>query len=472
MKKKPASSETKKSAFKPKRRAEQLAPSNGLESEPVSGSKDIGIKARVAALKLMQRALAARSGLDEGLSHKEFLALSHEERSFARALCMLGLRQIGFIDSIIKKRTKGLNDEVIDLLRLGLIQMKAMYVPDFAAVSTTVKLAERSDATRPFKGLINAVLRGVSRDKDLLQSNDEALLPDWLGARYESQYGRDSRLGIGRTLLIEPKTDLSFINSDHCQDFAEKTGSLSLWDKGLRSELKGDVATWPHYEKGSWWVQDCAAQLPVALLGDLNGQSVLDMCAAPGGKTLQLLASRASVVALDRSKTRLSRLSENIERFKPALGVNHLPVITHCIDAESFETDSQFDSVLLDAPCSATGTFRRQPEVLWATTPLDIARLADLQHRLLDRAAPLVKEGGVLLYCTCSLEREEGETQILGFLHRHKEFVLECPNQEIIAKFGVTVHDDRPWIRLLPHEREGGQDGFFIALMRKISPSS
>lgn len=345
-----------------------------------TGPKDIGIKARVAALQLMEKALSSRSGLDEGLSAKSFLALSLEERSFARALCMLGLRQLGFIDAIIKKRTKGLNDQVIGLLRLGLIQMKAMQVPDFAAVSTTVKMAERSDATRPFKGLINAVLRGVARDQDLMRPNDEALLPDWLGARYDSQYGREIRLKIGRTLLTEPKTDLSFLNPQACQDFAETTGSAALWAKGLRSELKGDIAQWPHYENGGWWVQDIAAQLPVALLGDVTGQSVLDMCAAPGGKTLQLLASGAQVMALDRSKTRLNRLNENIDRLKVAVPDKSLTVSCLCEDAELFETNDQFDGVLLDAPCSATGTFRRQPEVLWATSPTDISRLADLRH--------------------------------------------------------------------------------------------
>ena len=472
MKKKPATTQSPKSALKPKKRIPAGQINQLHEGGSDCDSKDIGIRARVAALKLMEKALSTRSGLDEGLMAKEFLTLSPDERSFARALCMLGLRQIGFIDTIIKKRTKGLNDEVVGLLRLGLIQMKAMHVPDFAAVSTTVKLAERSDATRPFKGLINAVLRGVARDKDLLKPQEETLLPDWLGARYESQYGQLSRLGIARALLIEPKTDLSFISPYDCKAFSSETSSLRLWDKGLRSELKGDIVQWPHYEKGIWWVQDISAQLAVALMGNIRGQSVIDMCAAPGGKALQLLAGGAEVTALDRSKTRLSRLNENIDRLRLALPLESLSVSTLCVDAESYQSTEHFDGVLLDAPCSATGTFRRQPEVLWATTPLDIARLADLQHRLLDKAASLVKLGGWLLYCTCSLEREEGETQILGFLRRHKDFSLETPNEAILAQFGVTLTSDHPWIRLLPHEREGGQDGFFIALLRRIKPSS
>jgi 16S rRNA (cytosine967-C5)-methyltransferase len=212
-------------------------------------------------------------------------------------------------------------------------------------------------------------------------------------------------------------------------------------------------------------VQDASSAAPVALLGDLTGKTAIDLCAAPGGKTLQLLAKGAAVVALDRSKNRLKRVEENLARtgYQAEMLMG---------DAETFEDKRQFDIVLLDAPCSATGTFRRQPDVLWATRPSDIAKLADVQHRLLDSAADRVKDGGTLLYCTCSLEREEGETQVVAFLRRHKNFSVAPVSAEDAAKAGIPAQSvcAEGWLRLLPHQRPGGQDGFFIArLIRQMS---
>ncbi|HTN40710.1 MAG TPA: RsmB/NOP family class I SAM-dependent RNA methyltransferase, partial [Asticcacaulis sp.] len=191
-------------------------------------------------------------------------------------------------------------------------------------------------------------------------------------------------------------------------------------------------------------------------------KTAIDLCAAPGGKTMQLAARGASVVALDRSKNRLKRVEENLERTK-------LTVEIQMADAETFEDNRKFDIVLLDAPCSATGTFRRQPDVLWGTKPTDIAKLADVQHRLLDSAAKRVKIGGDLVYSTCSLEREEGETQVLAFLRRHKDFSLVKLLPETAADMGIPAESITPdgWARLLPHQRPGGQDGFFIARLTR-----
>jgi len=198
------------------------------------------------------------------------------------------------------------------------------------------------------------------------------------------------------------------------------------------------------------------------VLGDITGKTAIDLCAAPGGKTMQLAARGATVTALDRSKNRLKRVEENLERTKLAADIQ-------MADAENYEDDRQFDVVLLDAPCSATGTFRRQPDVLWATRPADIAKLADVQHRLLDSAAGRVKPGGDLVYSTCSLEREEGETQILAFLRRHTDFSLVKLSPESAADMGIPAESIRPegWVRLLPHQRPGGQDGFFIAKLTR-----
>ncbi|MDI7775848.1 RsmB/NOP family class I SAM-dependent RNA methyltransferase [Asticcacaulis sp. EMRT-3] len=431
----------------------------------VDDGGDIGLKARTAALDLVKAALEKRSGFDEAVTRSEFLALSDSERGFARALALLMLRRLGQLDHIIAKKTKKLpNHEVIDLLRLGLAQIGFMQVPDFAAVSTTVKLADRSTATRPFKGLINAILRGVVREGGLPAPVVSKLAPDWLFQRWKMTYGEADAEAMAMVLTGEPATDLSFKTPAALSELAPALEGETLGPLTLRSALRGDVRDWAGYGEGVWWVQDAAASVPVSLLGDLSGKTAIDLCAAPGGKTLQLLASGASVVALDRSKNRLKRVEENLAR------IGYIAELAMA-DAEGFEDARQFDVVLLDAPCSATGTYRRQPDVLWGTRPSDIAKLADVQHRLLDSAARRVAPGGDLIYCTCSLEREEGETQVLAFLRRNQAFELVKIAPDLAESLGVPSASLRPegWLRLLPHQRDGGQDGFFVALLKRCA---
>ncbi|ESQ85661.1 hypothetical protein AEAC466_00370 [Asticcacaulis sp. AC466] len=433
-----------------------------------SDDGDIGMNARIAAMTLIDAALTKRSGFDEAVTRAEFLSLSESERSFARAMALLVLRRLGQLDHLIEKRTqKTPSAAVCDLLRIGLVQIGFMNVPDFAAVSTTVKLAERASNTRPFKGLINAILRGVIRDQEKFGGGLPApiasrLAPDWLYARWKAAYGEDNANGIAYTLTEEPATDLTFKSQADLERHAEALEGADLGGLTLRSALRGDLREWAAYEDGVWWVQDVAATAPVNVLGDITGKTAIDLCAAPGGKTMQLAARGAQVVALDRSKNRLKRVEENLAR-------TGLSAEIAMADAETYDDTRQFDIVLLDAPCSATGTFRRQPDVLWATRPADIAKLADVQHRLLDSAADRVKPGGDLVYSTCSLEREEGETQILAFLRRHKDFTLVKLLPESAADIGVPAESIRPegWLRLLPHHRPGGQDGFFVAKLRR-----
>ena len=469
---------TKPPAGKPgfQRKAGPRPPSKGMAAriaarapvhpEPVTDNKDdgdIGMNARLAALTLVDAALEKRSGFDEAASRAEFLSLSDSERGFARALALTLLRRLGQLDDIIEKRTqKTPSDAVCALLRLGLAQIGFMGVPDFAAVSTTVKLAERRSDTRPFKGLINAILRGVIRDGGLRSPNAAKLAPDWLFQRWKTAYGEDNARGIALTLTEEPATDLSFKTTADLDRLKDDLHGQPIGGVSLRSALRGNVAEWAGFDDGVWWVQDAAAAVPVGLLGDLKGKTALDMCSAPGGKTLQMLAGGARVVALDRSKNRLKRVEENLAR-------THLEAELHVVDAEGFDDARTFDAVLLDAPCSSTGTFRRQPDVLWATTPSDIAKLADVQHRLLDQAAAKTAPGGSLIYCTCSLEREEGETQVLAFLRRHPGFAVKTPDAQQLQALGVPEASLAPqgWLRLLPHQRPGGQDGFFIAWMTR-----
>jgi 16S rRNA (cytosine967-C5)-methyltransferase len=437
------------------------------ERVAVDDGGDIGMPARIAALALVDAALEKRSGFDEAVTRSDFLALSESERSFARALALLVLRRLGQFDEIIDKRTqKTPSESVCALLRIGLAQIGFMQVPDFAAVSTTVKLAEREAHTRPFKGLINAILRGVIRDRDKTgdfpKANPARLVPDWLFQRWSAAYTRTGAEAIALALTEEPATDLTFKTAADLERLKDALDGTPLGGLVLRSGLRGDLRDWAGYEDGVWWVQDAASSTPVALLGDLDGKTAIDLCSAPGGKTMQLLARGASAVALDRSKNRLKRVEENLKRIGYQAEL-------HMADAESWEDTRQFDVVLLDAPCSATGTFRRQPDVLWATRPADIAKLADVQHRLLDSAAGRVAPGGRLVYCTCSLEREEGETQVLAFVRRHPDFIVDKVSADEAAAIGLPHDSLKPegWLRLLPHQRAGGQDGFFVARLRR-----
>lgn len=424
----------------------------------------VGMAARIAAMDLIDAAREKRSGFDEALTKAAYLGMSEIDRSFARALTMLVLRRLGQLDAVIAAKTKKAPPEPVRaLLRIGLAQIGFMSVPDFAAVSTTVKLAERNANTRPYKGLINAILRGVIREGGLKKPDPNRLAPDWLFARWKANYGADDAKGIALVLTEEPATDLSFKTKAALDAHAAALEGTPLGGLSLRSALRGDIRDWAGFDDGDWWVQDAAAAVPVALLGDLTGKIAVDLCSAPGGKTLQLIAAGARTVAVDRSKGRLARIEEN-------LGRSGFTAEVVMADAEAWDDARTFDVVLLDAPCSSTGTLRRQPDVLWATRPADIAKLADVQHRLLDASARRVAPGGRLVYCTCSLEREEGETQVLAFLRRHPEFSLVRIDAEAAHRdSGVPAESVRPegWLRLLPHQRPGGQDGFFIAVITR-----
>jgi 16S rRNA (cytosine967-C5)-methyltransferase len=283
----------------------------------------------------------------------------------------------------------------------------------------------------------------------------EALCPPWLYTRWTAAYGREAADAIARTIAEEPATDLSPKTPGAADPFAAELEAEVLPGGTLRTARKGDVAAWPGYGDGVWWVQDASAAIPARLLDAKPGETVLDICAAPGGKTMQLAATGAEVVAVDRSAARLTRVSENLARTGLAAEVV-------AAEAGAWADERQFDAVLLDAPCSATGTFRRQPDVLWAARPGDIASLAAVQSRLLDSAAKRTKPGGRLVYCVCSLEPEEGEAQVAAFLARHADFALAPMTPgEGGAPEASRLADGT--LRLLPHQRAGGQDGFYVA---------
>jgi 16S rRNA (cytosine967-C5)-methyltransferase len=328
--------------------------------------------------------------------------------------------------------------------------------PAHAAVGATVDLAAAQRGGEALKGLVNAVLRGLTREPPVLDEPD-LMAPTWLAARWRTAHGPEAALALAAMIGEEPSTDVT--PKDDGADLAEALEAAVLPGGSLRVGLKGDVSVWPGFAEGRWWVQDASAAVPARLLDLQPGQTALDMCAAPGGKTMQMAQAGAMVTALDRSAGRIRRVSDNLART----GLSAEVVVA---DGALWKDNRTFDAVLLDAPCSATGTFRRHPDMLWVASPADIPKLASVQTRLLASAAGRVKPGGRLVYCVCSLELEEGEGQVATFLSRHPDFSLEpmAPGEG-----GAPEASLRPdgALRILPHHREGGTDGFYVARMRR-----
>jgi 16S rRNA (cytosine967-C5)-methyltransferase len=407
------------------------------------------LEARLGALFLIESALARRGGLDEALSAPRYLGLSAQDRGFARAVVMAALRRRGPIDRILDGKLKREPPaKVRQLLRLGLAQAFWLDTPAFAAVDTTVALTPQA-----LRGLVNAVLRGALRDG---RPPDDAatLAPPWLLARWRAAYGEADALAMAAQIALEPATDLT--PRDAADDeLGALLGGETLFGGTIRLRRRGDVAEWPGYQEGRWWVQDAAAALPARLAGPQEGATALDMCAAPGGKTFQLAVAGAKVTALDKSAGRLRRLATGLTR----LGLSAEMIAA---DAAQWWDGRTFDVVLLDAPCSSTGAFRRHPDVLWNAKPGDLAPLCAVQARLLEAAAGRVRPGGRLIYSVCSLEPEEGEAQIRRFLASHAAFTLE-PAQPGEGGAPPASLAEEGWLRVLPHHLEGGIDGFFVA---------
>jgi len=426
----------------------------------VSETDDIrGLPARAAALDLLTTALSRRAGLDEGLGHPAMAALPPRDRAFARALVMATLRWLGPIDTTLQARLKKPPPErIVNVLRLGVAQILVLKTPAHAAVGATVDLCAAQKGGMAFKGLVNAVLRGLTREPPDF-SDPSLMAPTWLAARWRSAFGADDAQAIAALIGAEPATDITLQDPADAGELAAPLEAEILAGGSLRVGLKGEVSSWPGFEDGRWWVQDASAAIPARLLDIQRGQTALDMCAAPGGKTLQMAAAGGKVTALDRSAGRIKRVSENLKRT----GLGAEVVVA---DAAEWRDGRAFDAVLLDAPCSATGTFRRHPDMLWVASPADIPKLAAVQARLLDSAARRVKPGGRLVYCVCSLEPEEGEGQVAAFLARHPDFRLEpaAPGEG-----GAPEASLRPdgTLRILPHHRPGGTDGFYVARLRR-----
>jgi 16S rRNA (cytosine967-C5)-methyltransferase len=431
----------------------------------VADSDVPGLLARRAAAEILFAVLHRQRPFDEALTATDGLtSVPDRDRGLVRMLTATTLRRLGTLRALIASMTeKGLPKDAPQIevaLLLGAAQILFLEVPDHAAVDLSVRLAWGPRNGR-YAGLINAVLRRVAREgRERLEAIDPALdTPDWLRERWRASYG-DAADAIMQAHRIEPPLDLTA--KDDAPRWAEKLGGLLLPNGTIRVTSGGNVTSLAGFDEGAWWVQDVAASIPARLLGDVTGKQVADLCAAPGGKTAQLANAGANVVAVDRSPKRIERLRENLTRLS-------LSAETVVADAAEW-SGGPFDAVLLDAPCTSTGTIRRHPDLPWQKQHTDLSALAGLQTRLLDRAAALIKPGGLLAYATCSLEPEECEGQIDSFLARHANFTPVPVTPEELPGFEEML-TTRGMLRSLPSHlaEQGGCDGFFAARLRRNS---
>lgn len=431
-----------------------------------------GLAARRVAFAALNDIFYRKRSLDEvfdarAQTGQDFAALEARDRAFVRLLVSVVLKRANEFDAHLETLLHEPLDalapaQLLTIFRLGMAQLCILRTPAHAVVDTSVELAA-AEGIAHHKSLVNAVMRRLAREGyEPLEDRDagRAMLPDWLWQEWVADYGVETALDMAASLLDDAPVDFTLHDNApaNVEAWAQKLQAQILPTGSLRKASGGFIPSLEGFEDGAWWVQNAAAAIPAKLIDIKTGMTVVDLCAAPGGKTAQLAAAGAQVIALDRSAPRMKRLDENMARLK-------LDVTTVIADGAVWQPEVPVDAVLLDAPCSATGTLRHQPDALWLKQPADQVKLAALQSRLLDNAWKMLRAGGVLVYCTCSLQKAEGEHQVDAFIAR-------MPDAERVAisaaglEAAVTPQGD---LRILPHHwrESGGLDGFYIACLRK-----
>ncbi len=433
-----------------------------------------GLAARRIAADILDGVLHKRRTLDDQLdgaaAHPGLKTLSDRDRALMRRLVATILRRLGTLGHVLSRLLdRGIPTDAPraqSALLIGAAQILWMDVPDHAAVDLSVRLVQSDRRAAKYAGLVNAVLRRCAREGQPLIDEVAAQtldVPPWLMARWTAHYGEATAKEIATAIGHEPSLDLT-VKSDTAQWAARLHGEV-LPTGTVRTLLQGAVTMLPGFAEGQWWVQDAAAALPARLFGDVTDKTIADLCAAPGGKTAQLVQAGAKVTAIDRSPNRVARLRDNFAR----LGLEARMVVA---DATEWQSEDQFDGVLVDAPCASTGTIRRHPDVAWLRQELDIGALMALQKRLLQKAVALLKPGGTLVYCTCSLEPEEGEQAVAALLATEpgvRRAPVEASEVAGLAEILTPEGDLRTLPCHLPHAdpRLGGLDGFYAARLVK-----
>jgi 16S rRNA (cytosine967-C5)-methyltransferase len=419
---------------------------------------DTGLPARRAALAILSGVLQKRRPLDAGLD--QLAGLATRDAGFARALVSGALRHMGALDAVLRKfvakplapHKAGTASEI---LLLGACELLILKVAPHAAVDAANELAAKDAKAVHFKPLINAVLRKVAKDGEAVLSGldrERLSTPDWLWTRWAAQYDAGTARLIARAHQQEAPIDIVLRSPDAVFSSSDPLfGAVRrLTDPARIEELAG-------FAEGAWWVQDAAAALPALLLGNVAGKSVIDLCAAPGGKTMQLAAAGAKVIAVEIDAARAARIRENLDRTK---------LEAEIVQADARDFEGRAPLVLIDAPCTATGTIRRHPDLPWIKGAADVTVSAAAAYAILESGAAMLEPGGTLVFAVCSLEREEGEEQIAAFLATHSDFA-RAP----ITADEIFGHDE--WItpdgdlRTLPFMLPGGMDGFYAARLKR-----
>ncbi len=444
-----------------------------------SRSSPPGLAARTLAVHLVAGVLIGRQPLEQVLAEQsarpQVGAMEARDRALARAVAATVLRRQGELEHVLsaflERPLPADKGRLWPILLTGAAQLVCLDMPAHAVVDLAVEATRRDRGAHRFAKLANAVLRRVAeRGPQLLAAQDGTRLnvPDWLWQRWSAAYGAEVARRIAEASLTEAALDISVRpGGDGAVTWAERLGGQLLPTGSIRLAAHGRIEDLPGYAEGAWWVQDAAAALVTRAAGEVAGRRIADLCAAPGGKSAALAAAGAQVTAVDVSAARLDRLRENLGRLRLAAEVVEA-------DAATWSPDRTFDVVVLDAPCTATGTIRRHPDILRLKRPEDVSRMAALQRTMLEHAASLVRPDGLLVYSTCSLEPEEGAMQVEAFLAAQPHF-------ERVPIAAAEIGAEPEWItaqgelRTLPFHMQqdppgiSGMDGFYVARLRRKS---
>lgn len=442
----------------------------------VAGPAKPGFQVRAAAAKILAAVVDRKLSLDGALDNEHgnpaYKALNEGDRALVRAILNTTLRHLPRIDAAISRLLESPLPEgaraLHHVLAIAAAQILYLDVPDHAAVDLAVEQSNQDPRNRRFAKLVNAVLRRLGREKDQILAEIATIpvMPEWFLQRLEKAYGKERAQSISESQLEPAAIDLT-VKAD-AQRWAERLGGFALPTGGVRlAAFEGSIPSLEGFSEGDWWVQDAAASIPAQLFGDLTGKRVADLCAAPGGKTAQLVLAGGDVVAVEQSENRIKRLRANLDR----LG---LKAETVASDLTKYEPAELFDAILLDAPCSSTGTTRRHPDVLWAKGPEDIAKLAALQERLLRHAITLLKPDGTIVFSNCSLDPAEGEDVVARVLSDTPSVERAAVDPErwpgleaaisALGEFRTT-----PDMLEVPAGFAGGLDGFYAVVMRRVA---
>lgn len=453
---------------------------SGKTAKRISEVSIPGLVVRQVCVRLLGAVLDKKmslSGLtDNENGHPHYRKLDHRDRLLCRAILGAALRHHSQITAAVSRfLVRPLPQRALalqHLLHISAAQILYLDIPDYAAINLAVCVARVDPRMRRFTGLVNAVLRNLAREGPFIRAQELTTkhVPSWFWQLLVSAYGDDKAHRIVEIQNTIPPLDLT-VKSDSI-GWAKRLGGVVLPNGSVRLEDRDhSIVDLPGYAEGEWWIQDVAASLPARLLGNIRGKKVADLCASPGGKTAQLVLQGADVTAVDISANRLKRLSLNMDRL-------HFSVRCWVGDVRDFHPEQLFDAILLDAPCSATGTIRRHPDILWTRSMRDIFKLAALQHDLFLAAISLVKKGGIILFSNCSLAREEGETLVEQIVSERNDVVLDPILKEELGGMAHLRSSDGI-LRTTPADYCGecfgredklllGMDGFFAARFRKV----